>query len=388
MHHSFLPEINTAQVGDRIVVENSYPGFGLEILRVTKIGRGEFEAVDSKGRTYNKEEGSLSVLRADHGKAFLKWTLPLPELPESEAIEFLSAIFDCRNAPALLHIREINTDYAKAKLVFSWRDDESPLIDGEDSQSDGFTWRSVGNARIMDADVVMPVGKLPAGTGTMDLVIAPEIRCDIENGQLITTPTADSGFRSKISVAGKNVPEADLGRYVPFRERQQSGNFHNSPIQAGKFFDASDFAEEAHNAKLRTEPDEALVLWLPDERKEGDTFCCFLSSRGYLFAVVDSPADYFWDANVAPGVWLCSGAKMWTWTSYEGEHDSGIDADWVPATADDLERFGFDMESLSTEIAALLEDSGLDVETADGLSDEWIKKAQAAADAERKFVVA
>ena len=72
---------------------------------------------------------------------------------------------------------------------------------------------------------------------------------------------------------------------------------------------------------------------------------------------LDDAADYF-NADLAEGLYVATNVDAWSSTSYYGEHDFGVEADFVPATPADYERFGFaSPEALERELAEYMDES-------------------------------
>ena len=125
--------------------------------------------------------------------------------------------------------------------------------------------------------------------------------------------------------------------------------------------------------RARAEPSEGLVLWwCPDDEKKTETTCSFLGHTGIDFLVCeDGLEDYFYGENVAPGLYIAFDGHIWSDVSYEGEHDGGIEVDWRPATLQDIERFGFTLDTLDAEIADIME-----IDAKPGLAGEFMHAAE------------
>ena len=119
-----------------------------------------------------------------------------------------------------------------------------------------------------------------------------------------------------------------------------------------------DYREEQDRARARLEPNEALVVWyrpVGNEPGSTETECSFMGMSGITFHHADAVEDNFYGAGIEEGLWVLRDAKWWTDRDHEGGYDSGIDGDWHPATVEDLERFGYTLETASAEIADRIE---------------------------------
>lgn len=378
MHHSFNQNFRVLAPGEVFVARSSLARSESAFLTVTENkGSGIFCAVDKHGAEFTATYGSQNLKKqGDPNNWWPMWTLPLPKLPEKETLAYIAALSRSTgyDAPILLHVREIGSEHAVARLVFS-RHDEGRLpgdftIADEEGMAIPFTWSETGTALVMDQDVLVPVEELPEGCGALDLLTSNQFRCEVEDGKLITH--VHRGNHCSPLIIGRTVEPASLQDFVPYREASGDGRFARSTM---KLVDPFDFACEAENAETRTHPDEALVLWFqPEDAKPDDTACHVLGHTGYVFHVTDSIEDQFYGNGVEPGVWIFRNAKFWSYESYEGERDWGIDGDWEPATLADLDRFGYTAESLTVEIRDIVEDSG--IETGEGdLSGQWLALA-------------
>jgi hypothetical protein len=114
-----------------------------------------------------------------------------------------------------------------------------------------------------------------------------------------------------------------------------------------------DVAEEL----ARKEPNEALVAIWKVER--GNNQCYTLGTTGIWFFHTPNAEEAGVDISGDPGIFLFTNGQPWGgqyWTDCGYEYDSGIEGDLIPATLEDLEKMGYDVESLRTEMVAVLED--------------------------------
>jgi len=383
MHHSCAPDIRHLAKGDAFVAAGYRAS--KSFLTVIDSGRGSaFAAVDEDGVVWKRKDESRQQLESEDGRRIWPvWTLPLPPSGREEAIAYIDVLEASKgyDSPVLLHVTGVDERHARARLVF-------PAVDGEAAQKSSFaddpdevfhplqentlplSWTRHGNVAVTDQEILVAADELPEGAAPGSMVAASFFRCEIEDG----APVMRFG-KARKALVGMAEDAAEAARFVPMRLPEPGTMMGHASCPA--FADPYEYAGEFAKAVARTEPDEALVLWVP--RDDGDgTDCRVLGTTGYVFFVTDAPEDQFYGEDVGPGLWLFRRARFWSYESYEGERDWGIEGDWQPATPDDGVRFGFDRESLSGEIRDCLADSGIDAPEGD-LAAEWCAKAAEAA---------
>jgi len=391
MHYSMNPSPDDLREGLRIVAKPSYPyRASPEILVVTSAPRGRpWQATDRHGNVFEGEYGRLAMKSATREGSFhVSWTLPLPEMDDEAALQWVSVLSKGEKAPMLVHVTEINDGMAKGHLVSTpWDTNRAEWI-----ETDGLRYetRKVGLLDLTKKTIDLSAEGLPEGLAAGDLLCMHDWRNHVVDGVIVTKAwKTRSLYKDEPAVLAKAVAEADLPGLLPVRSvgsaEAEEGMisrrlFRLSSYETFATVDVTDLSTEDFAAQARTEPDEALVLWFIDDRGEHE--CHVLGSTGYTFHMCDSIADQFYGANVEPGLWVMRDAKWWSHTSYEGEHDSGIEGDWEPAKLEDLESFGYDNASLTVEIRGVLDEYGAGLPEGD-LVPEWIAKAEAALAAEK-----
>ncbi len=262
------------------------------------------------------------------------WTDPLPRGTAGQGAAFVAAMLGERRQPMLLWVGKPGASGTPARIVTMADGDDPGLVhrmhDMDRADAAGpATWaRSAhGAAWIWDPEVTLrPSENLAEG----DLVVGP-ISCEIVDGDVVT--------RVEEPVVLGNFPDAGaVGAFVP----DVASTGHSAwwgPLGP------EHHEQEAALAQARTEPDEALVLTV-----HGCADPHVLATTGASFFWSDDTAATLSGESLEPGLWVMENAKWWTDTSYEGEHDSGIDGDWRPATPADLERFGIDAHEIADAI--------------------------------------
>lgn len=363
--------IHSVTNGERFVVRSSANSSKYEILTL-QIDNGEHFGISKDGTRF-KYNNSNSGFDIDGSRHYLYYCEPIPFLmDDNDVINYVKTFSSIKNMPFIFHISSIEDNQINGNLVFHG----TPKIDTElsmdcSTQTESWSWTSHGHLQKLDQVAVLDLRGVDVCVG--DLIVLDGISVTLNDGNIKITSNNQS-----VTKLASDVLNDDLPLFFPMIHTEHP---HNLLIQAQynrilTLADPTDISDEILAAQLRLEPDEALVLWLQSENDDS-TYCNFLSTKGYLFYVSDSPADEFYDRNVPEGLWLCNKAKAWSYRSYEGEWDGGIEADFIPATMEDLKRFGYSAESMSAEIKDYLEDADIDF-SSQNLAEEFILKAHIA----------
>lgn len=389
MHYSMNPSPDHLAEGMRIVAKPGYPyEGGPEILVVKSAGRGRpWQAADRRGNVFEGDYGRIELKSPTReGKLYVTWTLPLPETDDAEALRWASILSNGENdAPLLAHVSSVGDGMAKARLVSTSWDRFPAEMDGVE-KAERYETRAAGHLKVTVGEIALSLEGLPEETAAGDLLCLHKWTNRVKDGAIVTQTFHSNRYfgkaKSSPAILASGVSEQDLPGLLPTRmageeDRATLGGFSRDVFATA---DVSDLFNEDAAAIARTEPDEALVLWFKDDRDQAT--CHVLGSTGYTFMVCDNVADQFYGADLEPGLWIMRGAKWWAHTSYEGEHDSGVEGDWEPATLQDFVSFGYDGPSLSNEIREVLSEYGTDLAGGD-VTAEWIAKAEAACAAER-----
>ena len=122
------------------------------------------------------------------------------------------------------------------------------------------------------------------------------------------------------------------------------------PPPVNRFGDDDQIQREMDLAAHATLPDEALIL-----TDSNSDVLSVVSFRGALLNSWTEAIDYFDNQSPGAGLFVAENFKCWSHES-QGEYDTGIDADWRPATMEDLSRHELDLDALDAEIHEYLED--------------------------------
>lgn len=306
----------------------------------------------------------------DQGR--IRWSEPLPATDQAGILAYAAPVLEGKRDACLLHVASVDADGFDAHAVATPR---SPGYVPDSLSPDEPACSEIGAARFGDGKlrfkfkapspsigrrVAEPLAALPSPG---DLLAAADISCKIVDGSPV--------FRASVLFrVASNVSRHDVGAMLPGEDPHDGGWLFSSPYETT--FDVLDEAESLGRASL--DPDEALVLFHDDG--DGDLACAVLATSGRTFHHCDDVQAYveFGNPNPGPGLWLLHDAKWWAHTSYEGEHDSGIEGSYRPATEADVSRHGFTFASLDDEIAGYLE-----IDPRPGLGAEAIATAEARA---------
>lgn len=281
----------------------------------------------------NPDKWSDVKMRLPHG---VLWTIPIPAATDEQlkrlamATVGLNGIASGSDRPWLLHVHAVEQGVAYA----------TPLVPKEDVRGPGTITvderypadRKVGSVSVWNRTVRIEAADDLCRAGTLCIMWPDKAR--MAGGMPL--------HRAKAFMTVAELEDvAAVGAWLP--ETLGHESYYTSI-----FADVSDIDEEELRAELREEPNEALVLGYLD----GDTRTgTLLGKSGITFHHSDDTmVDLLGMDDAELGLWLATDAK---WTG-SGE-DCEIQADWRPATIEDVERFGYTHEGFLNEIAGDLD---------------------------------
>ena len=353
-------------------VTEAYATHGINLMTVTATGPGSVTLAGEDGTERNVEIDLDG--RSKDWRLGLLWTDALPDGPVEAVKAYASVLLAGEAKTILLHVEEVDGGHASCRLVqpAGFLRPDAAVEHGPDTEDEVWAGDVAGNAAWWGEPLTLALPSLAdmqkAVPGSVsravemlacrggDLVGGIGFRCDIEEGRTVTRVVGPIRI-GNFSLDG-------LGAFLPWGVGET-----RSPVAKGMEdqFDLAlysgpagfqEYREAEEVARVRLEPDEALVAWYrPVDAEPGDdsTACTFLGVSGITFHRVDSVEDYFFGAGVEEGLWVLRNARGWSYEDREGGWDSGIDGDWEPATEADLARFGYDAEGASNEIADRIE---------------------------------
>jgi hypothetical protein len=284
-------------------------------------GRRDFEP--------NRDPYSTAKLRIP---SEVVWTIPVPEATDEELRRLVTGAIGLARShgsdkPLLLHVQSVHEGVAYALPVLPKGDDRN--IGSICPRDEGIPDYVVGNAAIWAHMLRIERKADDWALRPGALVVAWTGKAHVADGLPVHT------VRYMIDVLACSVER--LGQWLP-----QS----LSPVgyYSGPFHDVHEIEEEELRARLRTEPDEALVLgYMDGDRRAG----MLLGRSGITFHHADDALASMFGSDDPPlGLWVAEDTK---WAG-EGE-DVQIDFDLRPADMADVERFGWDADDIRIEIA-------------------------------------
>lgn len=268
-----------------------------------------------------------SPLRIPHE---VVWTVPVPAATDDELrmLATGAALYATRRdseKPWLLHVQSVVDGKGIALPVMPKADDvRRGALSFTDDDAPDYV---VGNVAIWSHMVRFETGDRYLRAGTLVAMWPDEAR--IEDGLPV--------HRAAEIVEVMACSVERLGAWMPTSMGHES--YFTAP-----FAGIRSIVEAEEHAWLRTQPDEALFLGYRDGDEKG---AIPLGRSGMALHYSDDIVlDVFGTDDARPGLWLATDAR---WT---GSDDSvEIASDIVPATMEDLARFGLDEDSLRSEIA-------------------------------------
>ena len=347
-----------------------------------------FETAD--GRRFetgqDKVDGRILIKDPDGDSRGLLWTLPVPEVPDEDAIAFARAFNgldtplhrrrDAEHEPnVLLLVDRVARKYVSCRIV-SWVEDTlgehaAYLADDHEKPGGGgdpaFRHVDVGSfpnkvvrrgaLALSNYQTSVLRADLPVDLRAGSLVVASSFHCEYRKSSLVTVI-------DNPAVAG-HVSKARLEHWLvrrPDVREERSRKTSVSSIERGTRIPLATVQKhlmEIERAKAWRVPSEALVLVYPPDAGEEKKW------YGAHLAVVGLKGGCFFDdcgeahdgmEDSAPregGLWVFEEARYWAdQCRSSGEWDGGLEGRWRPATADDVVRFAIpkaDLDALADE---------------------------------------
>jgi hypothetical protein len=257
------------------------------------------------------------------------WTVPVPAATDDELRRLASVTTLQRRhggeKPWMLHVQAVVDGIALALPVLPAADAERRGVLGvrDDDAPDAV----VGNAAVWTR--MVRVGTEDPSFRKGALVVMWPDKARIVDGLALHS------VQAAMAVASGSVVE--IGAWLP-------GTMGHSSYYSAPYHGVSEIDEEELRARLREQPDEALIFGYVDGDGRGGLS---LGTSGITFHHVDDPVtDVYGMDDPELGLWLAADAR---WRG-SGE-DVEIESDLRPATLADLERFGHSAADFRTEVA-------------------------------------
>ena len=379
MHYSFSSN-EKLQPGKTVVFSSS---------QKRELVFGEVKTNDYKnGFTVDLSDGGKLTLhtkdwsntwRDQDGKSgyYIEWTNLIPNLPDDEIFSYLKTVKSAKNRPIFIHVDSVEDGKITGRFITRTPDPKETEAYGEllgvgDADEDyvRLDFTDQDGVRTIDLPAVIktysesyskrlsddrPVSAIFCNQNIEpgDLIIADDINMYYVDDELITVVNNTNSYTINhgVNVVKKNASLDDIRAFLLLNVRQE--NLTNETVEersdplsmqftiSGKdemFMPIEEIENQLWQAKLRLQPDEAIVLWLNDDRRKGDTFPSILGFTGHLFNVFDDVQSYIEGHGESEGLWLMKNPTFNGGYDYEGNYDCELDAEYVPATPEDIER--------------------------------------------------
>lgn len=311
-----------------------------------------------------------------------QWTLPVPDIPDDEVLAYVDAFrgatemfrgrvgrSDSHDHNCVFVVSGFEGDHAVARMA-SWASDtQAPYLEYlEERKSspaafpnddafhfiedlEGFmkSFTVDGDLAISSFDVRIPKSQLPDAVEPGSIVVGSSFWVNIRGGVDVTSVAT-------ASVAG-NVRTHPLSTYLPYRpSERREGKIFWRPHDGIELSTIQDWLKERARAVAKLDPDEILLAVLPKDESDPpyrDAQIVAYGSRGAVFFEMEAE----WLETISmedhdPGLWVYRNASPWAHHDpHSGEHDSGIDGDWHPATLEDVASFGNDPVEMEKSLA-------------------------------------
>lgn len=277
----------------------------------------------------NTDAYATSKLHIPHE---VMWSMPIPEATDEELRRLVAATAGVggshgRDKPWLLHVQSTTEGMACALPVLPVADERSAgKLYTEDDDLPEYV---VGNAAIWAHMVRIERTAEDWALRPGALVVMWPGKARIVDGLPLHKA------RHLIDIMTCSVER--LGAWLP-------KSLSPASYYSGPFVDVAEIEEEEERARLRTQPNQALVYGYVDGDQRGGTM---LGTSGITFHHADDlMTNLFGMDDPELGLWVADDA-VWTGSGEDVE----IQSDMRPATMEDLQRFGWDAEDLHGEIA-------------------------------------
>lgn len=411
MHYSFRTNTENLKPGRTVVFSNYNTRelvFGKVITNDYKNGY-TVDLSDGRKLKFHTENWSNTWKDQDGKSGYhIKWTNLIPNLPDEEIFAYLKAIDSAKERPIFIHVDSVEGGKITGRFITRTPDQEETdtgdeLLEVAEADEDCVRLDYVDQDGVRTIDLPAVINtyskRFPEGTRPVsaifcnqdiepgDLIIADDINMYFVGDELITVinNTNSVSINHGINVVKKNASLDDVRAFLLLNVRQEDVPEDSEPDvgmrlssrEKAMFMPIGEIENQLWQARLRLQPDEAIVLWLNDDIREDDTNPFVLGFTGHLFNVVDDFSDYIEGHGVSEGLWLMKNPRFNGGYDYEGNYDCDLDAEYVPATPEDFHRLGLDMESVVEDIIDSLDGRELDEGATDVVA-HFMEKARIA----------
>lgn len=384
MHYSFSTESKKSTPGKIIIFncsENRDFVLGTVLTNDYKNGF-TVELTNGKNLKLHTENWN-STWKDQDGKSgyHIQWNNLIPNLPDNEVFAYVRKLSNTKNRPILIHVDCVNEGKIQGRFITRTpeprtRDDD---LNSEELDNDYIRvgYNDLDGVRTIDLPVAIqtysrstskkffetqrPISEIVCDQQIEpgDLIMADNISMYYHDNELRTVVNNTDRYMINhgVNVLKQNASVDDIRAFLLLNVRPEfiSSEPENAKEDFGSlsfrhdndmFMQVEEIENQLWQARLRQQPDEAIVLWLNDDRRIGETHPFILGFTGHLFNTVDDFSNYIELDGIKEGLWVMKNPSFSGGYDYEGNYDCELNVDYVPARLDDLERIigkGFDI---------------------------------------------
>jgi hypothetical protein len=359
------PRIDRPEVGSQFVIRRLLPDglYAYDVATSFTDGEKIPRAYFSDG-TIGKWNTASNKLCGIH-----EWSVyfdyPLPELNKTDQISYAKSMRGHHINDKIItpdHVRlcafkvELESDMAFARML-SW----SVGYDNQDSLADGY--KGLSEHYLEDMSDINSAFCLTRERYCVDPKCLPK---EISNGDIVICDDFEFSDKGKIlNLNSARFPtDKPAGQCFTavFPSRRISLPRPGQPhINRLSLTPVGEFLHRLEIAKRSEEPEVALIIAIPPEDKSqnGESIFAIISRRGPAF-YVDAYFGHIFEEILneppPPGIHIAEEPNSWSYTTYEGEHEAGVDVNIRAASRDDLNQFNHDLQSLGIAIKTHIDD--------------------------------
>jgi hypothetical protein len=378
MHYSFSNNSKSLKPGKKMIFNCSTTREVVLGTVLTNDYRDGFTVALKNGRHLKIHTANWDNTWKDQdGKSgyHIQWNNLIPNLPDEEIFTYVQKLSATNNRPILIHVDCVTNGKIQGRFITRTPDPNAntdvDIFDPreDDSNYDRVGYNDLDGVRTIDLPAVIqtysrstskkifetqrPVSevfcnqKIEPG----DLIISDNISMYYRNNELITVVNNSDSYSLNhgVNVLKKNASVDDIRAFLLLNVRSEDISSEQESVETDfgllssrhdndMFMQVAEIENQVWQARLRQQPDEAIVLWLDDDSREGETHPFILGFTGHLFNTVDDLGDYIELDDVKEGLWLMKNPAFNGGYDYEGNYDCELNVDYFPATHEDLKR--------------------------------------------------
>ena len=378
MHHSFSNDSKRLKPGKKIIFNCSVTREFVLGTVMTNNYRDGFTVALNDGRHLKLHTANWDNTWKDQdGKSgyHIQWNNLIPDLSDDEIFTYVRKLSATNNRPVLIQVDCVKDGRIQGRFITRTPNPNANIdVDILNARENDRDYVRVGysdldGVRTIDLPAVIqtyssstlkkiietqrPVSEIFSNHKIEpgDLIIFDNISMYYRNNELRTVVNNSESYSINhgVNVLKKNASLDDIRAFLLLNVRPEdvSSELENIETDFGflgrrhdndMFMQVAEIENQLWQARLRQQPDEAIVLWLDDDRREGETHPFIIGFTGHLFNTVDDFGDYIELDGVKEGLWIMKNPAFNGGYDYEGNYDCGLNVDYIPATREDLER--------------------------------------------------